>query len=400
VRGLQVHGTPVDRAEAGERTAVNLSAIDSSEARRGMVLAPAGFRTTSQVDAIFELLPGAHPLKHRAPVHFHAGTAEVEAEVRLLSSLDPVRPGARAPVRFLLRDPLLLLPGDRFIVRMFSPVVTIGGGIVVDVAAPARMRRADLAKRIAKLENATAAERTGLLVAESKFGRSVPELIARTGLMESDIHAAARSDAMFYLPEPHRWLASRAWVDRIILKFREILKEYHRANPLQPGLAKEQLRSREMSDAPAFLLDAILAQSKEIVAEGEIVRLPSHRVALKQDEEAAAGKMEALFRDAGLAVPSTPEVLAKSGIESARARTLLQILLKNRKLIRVGDELIYHSSAIDVLRQTLQSRKGMKFSIADFKDWTGVSRKYAIPLLEFLDRERVTRRDGDARIVV
>jgi selenocysteine-specific elongation factor len=134
--------------------------------------------------------------------------------------------------------------------------------------------------------------------------------------------------------------------------------------------------------------------------EGENVRLVSHRVAFKEDEEAATGKIEAIFREAGLAVPSTPEVLAKSGVEPARSRTLLQMLLKNRKLIRVGDELIFHASAVDALRQSLGARKGEHFSVADFKDWTGVSRKYAIPLLEFLDREHVTRRDGDQRVVL
>src|SRR5579885_908197 len=167
VRGLQVHGSPVERAFAGERTAVNLSGVDSSEVRRGMTLAPPGlFRATTQIDCSLELLASAHPLKHRAPVHFHAGTAEVEAEARLIDSLDPVRPGSTAHVRFRLRDPLLLLPGDRFIIRMFSPVVTIGGGVVLDIAAPARIRRGDLAARLAKLEQATPAGRIALLVAE------------------------------------------------------------------------------------------------------------------------------------------------------------------------------------------------------------------------------------------
>jgi selenocysteine-specific elongation factor len=134
--------------------------------------------------------------------------------------------------------------------------------------------------------------------------------------------------------------------------------------------------------------------------EGETVRLASHRVALKQDEEQAVGKIEELFRAGGLAVPSTPEVLAKSGVEAARARSLLQILLRNRKLVRVGEDLIYHASAIEQLRGMLAGKKGVRFSVAEFKDWTGVSRKYAIPLLEFLDREHVTRREGDSRVVV
>jgi selenocysteine-specific elongation factor len=138
----------------------------------------------------------------------------------------------------------------------------------------------------------------------------------------------------------------------------------------------------------------------EIKVEGDIVRLASHRVSFKTDESEAAQKIETLFRDAGLAVPSTPEVLSKSGIEPARARSILQILFKARKLIKINDELVFHSSAIDGLRRILAAKAGTKFSVADFKAWTGISRKYAIPLLEFLDREHVTRREGDNRIVL
>ena len=391
IRGLQVHGSPVERAQAGDRTAVNLAGIESGEALRGMTLGPPGiFQTTTRVDCVFDLLASAHPLKHRAPVHFHAGTAEVEAEARLIASLDPMKPGSRAHVRFLLREPLLLLPGDRFIVRMFSPVVTIGGGVVLDIAAPPRIKRAELDRRLTQLETG---DRVSLLVAESAFGMSVAELIARTGLPKIQ-----ESDDLVRLPEG--WIASKQTIEQKILQFRNILRDFHLKNPLKPGLSKEELRSRELPGAPPFLLDAILARAKDIAAEGEIVRLASHRVALKEDEEAATAKIEALFRDGGLMVPSTAEVLAKSGVESARARSLLQILLKNRRLIRVGDDLIFHVSAMDGLRQTLSGRKGARFSVPEFKEWTGVSRKYAIPLLEFLDRERVTRRDGDSRIVI
>jgi selenocysteine-specific elongation factor len=392
IRGLQVHGRPVEIARAGERTAVNLAGVDSGEVQRGMVLAPPGiFRATRQIDAVFDLLPGAHPLKHRAPVHFHAGTAEVEAQARLLASLEPMQPGTRAHVRFALRDPLLLLPGDRFIVRMFSPVVTIGGGVVLDIDAPPRIRRADLDRRLSALETG---DRVAILVGESKFGIGIPEVVARTGMLASEIK---ESPAWVRLAET--WLMAPAALESLTARLRETLKDSHKKNPLQPGLAKEELRSRELAGAPPFLLDAVIARAKDLVAEGDIVRLASHRVALKQDEEEAVAKIEALFRDAGLAVPSTTEVLAKSGVETARARSLLQILLKNRRLVRVGDELIYHHTAIESLRKILGERKGLRFSVPEFKDWTGVSRKYAIPLLEFLDRERLTRREGDSRTV-
>jgi selenocysteine-specific elongation factor len=379
VRGLQIHGAAAKQASAGERTAVNLAGIDSSEIERGMVLAPPGlFHTTGSIDTTFELLPAAHPLKHRAPVHFHAGTAEVEAEVRLLTSLEPMKPGSRAHVRFLLREPLLILPGDRFIVRMFSPVVTIGGGIVLDAAPPQRIRRAIANKRLDEIEAHGLAK---VAIEESAYGMTGAELVARCG-------------ARF--PEP--WHENSVKLGSFKASLNDILGRFHENKPLLSGMAKEELRNLALPGSPPFLLDELLRRVPTVRVEGDIVRLATHRIALKVDETEATQKIEALFRTAGLTVPSTAEVLAKSGIETARAKSLLQILLKDRKLIKINEELIFHSSAIESLQSIL--KPGIKFSVSDFKTWTGVSRKYAIPLLEFLDREHVTRRDGDTRIVL
>ena len=144
----------------------------------------------------------------------------------------------------------------------------------------------------------------------------------------------------------------------------------------------------------------MLAQEKQIVVEGENVRLATHRLVLKQDEQQARAVIERAFEQAGLAVPGVPEVLAKSGVEAARARSLLQILLREARLIRVSDDLVFHHMAMEKLRAMLAAHKGTRFSVGTFKDWTGISRKYAIPLLEYLDRERVTRREGDERVVL
>ena len=135
-------------------------------------------------------------------------------------------------------------------------------------------------------------------------------------------------------------------------------------------------------------------------AEGEVVRLSSHKVALKRDEADATAKIENAFRAGGLATPALQEVLAKSGVDPARARTLLQLMLRDQRLVRVSDELVFHASAMQSLRALLSQKKGQRFAVPEFKDWTGVSRKYAIPLLEYLDRERITRRDGDSRVVL
>jgi selenocysteine-specific elongation factor len=397
VRGIQVHGSSAAQAVAGQRTALNIAGVDTSELRRGMLLAEAGrFQPTRQIDCAFDLLLSAKPLKHRAPVHFHAGTAEVEAEVRRLRGTDPLPPGTRDYVRFLLSEPLLLLPGDRFIVRMFSPVVTIGGGVVLDIVPP---RRAPL-ERLRILETAPEAERIALLVKESRYGMGMPELVARTGLLEADIQKAAGAAQLMTLHSPQFWVIDPGWVAGQLEAMHETLKQFHRRNPLVSGLSKEELRGKQLPGAPPGLLDAMLALSKTLIADGETVRLASHKISLKQDEEEASAKIETAFRAAGLAVPSLQEVLAKSGVEPNRARSILQLLLREKKLVRVSDELVFHSEALQSLRLLLAKRKGQKFAVPEFKDWTGISRKYAIPLLEFLDRERVTRRDGDARIVL
>jgi selenocysteine-specific elongation factor len=283
---------------------------------------------------------------------------------------------------------------------MFSPVATIGGGEALDIAPPGKIRRGAAGSRLGVLQTGTTEDRLALLVRESAHGLGLAQIIARTGWLPGEIEAAARNPRFLTIREPQFWVTDREWASEVGRRIQTWLAEYHRKNPLQAGVSKEEIRSRELSGAPAFLLDVILAGIPAIAAEGEMVRLKSHRVALKQDEEAASAKIETAFADAGLAVPSTAEVLARSGVEAARARSLLQILLKNRKLVKVGDELVFHPTALDRLRETLGGRKGQRFSVGEFKDWTGISRKYAIPLLEFLDREHITRREGDARVVL
>ena len=397
VRGIQVHGASVPEAIAGQRTALNVAGVDAAELRRGMLLAEAGrFRATTQVDCVFELLASAKPLKHRAPVHFHAGTAEVEAEVRRLRGSDSLQPGARDYVRFLLSEPLLLLPGDRFIVRMFSPVVTIGGGTVLEIAGP---RRAG-PERMRILESAPLPERIALLVSETRYGMGMPELVARTGGLEADIRKASASAPVITIEWPQFWLLDSKRVACQLETIHETLKQFHRKNPLLGGLSKEELRSKQLPGAPPWLMDALLGRAKTLALDGETVRLASHQISLKQDEAEASAKIETAFQAAGLAVPSMTEVLGKSGVEANRARNILQLLLRDKRLVRVSDELVFHASAIRSLRELLAKKKGARFAVPEFKDWTGVSRKYAIPLLEFLDRERVTRREGDSRVVL
>jgi selenocysteine-specific elongation factor len=401
VRGVEVHGAATERAVAGQRTAVNLADIEPGDLTRGDVLSEPGiFHAVNRVDCRLDLLPSAKPLKHRAPVHFHSGTAEIEAEVRLLGGGTVLRPGGTAYVRLLLREPALLLPGDRFIIRMFSPVVTIGGGRVVDLGERPYARGEDVAARLDVLASGDAAARLALLVREAAYGAGTEELVARTGMTEPEIAGAAGRTNLVSIPQLQPWYVDRAWFDAAGERLAKAVREFHGRNALLAGMPRQDLRNLELPDCPAFLLDALLAGGGEIVAEGELVRARGRRPVLQEDEEQARASIERAFEAAGLATPAWRDVLAQSGVEPARARTLLEMLLREKRLVRVNEDLVFHRSAIERLRGMLAARRAQRFGVPEFKEWTGVSRKYAIPLLEYLDRERITRRESHERVVL
>jgi selenocysteine-specific elongation factor len=394
VRGLQVYGEAADRARAGERTAVNLADIEPGEISRGMVLSEVGVLTpVSAFDARLDLLPSAKALKNNAPIHLHIGAAECEAEVRLLDKSANLKPGAAAWVRITLREPALVLPGDRFIVRMFSPVLTIGGGVVVDISGRKYKRGEDIAGRLSVLLTGEAVHRTELLVAERPDGLTQATLTALTGL-----HEIPRSPALL---SAGTWLIAASRIATLKDRLTTEVRAFHKANTLLPGIPKQDLKSRILPTAAQEIFALLLeSAASEVVAEGDIVRLKIHRVVLKVDEAQARATIEAAFETAGLTAPGVQDVLKASGLESARARSILQILLREGRLVKISDDLVLHSTACAHLRQTMASRRGQRFSVPEFKDWTGVSRKYAIPLLEYLDREHVTVRDGDQRKIL
>ncbi len=386
VRGIHVYGEATDEARAGERAAVNLADIEPSELARGMVLSvPGRFAPVRVVDCRLELVASAKPLKNRAPVHFHAGTAEIEAEVRYLDRRSMLKPGEATWARFLLKEPVLILPGDRFIIRMFSPVITIGGGSVVDISAH-RYRRSESAD--ARL----AAMRPESLILERPYGLAEEQLVAWTGLRSVAAGAGITTVGKY------RIAAAR------IAGLREQLvsscRTFHKENSLLAGVPRQDLKTLVMSRAPVEIFECALSAATELVQDGDLVRLKTHKVVLKQDESDARAAIEGAFEKAGLAAPLVNEVLQVSGVEASRARTILQILLREGKLTRISMELVVSARALADLKSALEQKQGERFGVAVFKDWTGVSRKYAIPLLEYLDREHITRREGDERVVV
>jgi len=411
VRGVQSGGKSVARAIAGQRTAVNLAGIDHGDVKRGMTLAALGrFRTTRRVDARLMLLPSARKLKHRARVHFHAGTAETIAEV-LLHGQNVLLPGQSALAHLRLQEEVLLLRGDRFIVRQFSPVVTIGGGAILDPLARRPMVRDT--GRVAFLETLEGGKREEILAAMTEralLGLALEEIVARTGwfpqeIRETGLKLAASGRIKIVSGEP-LILLGRKTFDEVRRKISERVERFHKENPLSPGIAREDLRANLGRRVKAETFRAALeelAGEKNLDVQGELVKRAGSQIELLPEEALAKGEMEKAFSNACLTVPSFRDVLAKLSVEAKRAEKLLQILLREKSLVRVSPELIFHANALALLKQqlaTYKKAKGERISVPVFKDLTGITRKYAIPLLEYLDRERVTRRAGDERVIL
>jgi selenocysteine-specific elongation factor len=410
VRGLHSGGLAIEQAFAGQRTAVNLAGVEHNEIRRGMVLsAPGVFHPTRRIDARVSLLPSARPLRNRARVHFHQGSAEAIAEVILLGRSE-ISPGEEALAQLRLDHEVLALPGDRFILRQFSPVITIGGGVVIDSAAR-RHRRSDpsAAEFLQTLERGDQLESLSALAEASPRGLTLQELLARTGWLEPEIREVAGELAaakrLRILNEQPFVVAPEQSVQNCAAAILAAIDEFHRANPLVPGIPKQELRGRAGNPRPELFQTAIdgLLRTGAVSINGDLVQRAGRSISLSPAEAQAKDLIEKAFAQAGLAVPNVSAVLEKLPVEPVRARKILQILLREGVLIKVAEDLFFHRDAIAHLRELIagyRKERGDRLAITAFKDLAGISRKYAIPLLEYLDREHVTRRAGDERVIL
>jgi selenocysteine-specific elongation factor len=415
VRGLHSGGKQVGQAVAGQRTAANLAGIERDEINRGMVLARPGlFEPSARLDANITLLASARPLKNRARVHLHQGTAESIAEIILLSGSAALSPGKMTFAQLRLDEPVLVLPGDRFILRQLSPVVTIGGGTVLDTR-PARHRRNDDGEVKALLETLERGNKEDTLLGLTNAwprGLTFSEILSRTGCTPAEIHGTAEKLAS---SKRVRVLGDAASCNFIVMSahafadcvdtIRKAIEDFHAANPLLPGIPKQELRGRAGNPRAELFQSALdeLLNARAIVLSGDLVQRAGREIALSPDETRAKELIECEFANAGLAVPSFAAVLAKLPVESRRAQKILQILLREKVLVKVAEDLVFHQMAVARLREMLakyRKERGPRLPIGAFKEITGVSRKYAIPLLEYLDREHLTRRVGDERVIL
>jgi len=428
VRGIQVHGAKCSDAVAGTRTAVNLAGVEVSDVARGQSLVTPGlFEVTRLADAVVEVLPGARPLKHGARVRFHQGTAEILGRVAVAGPLPAdgssrtipaIAPGARAFVRLRLEQPAVLARGDRYILRAYSPAITIAGGHVLDphpprrairtAAAVERLRTLDFDPSDAPRRREAAIRAVGVLVADSgDAGLSRQAIVRRAGvaLPEVDDVAAAIVQAKRAVAVGDLLVDARATkrLEDGVLAF---LAEHHRAQPLSEGAPREEVRERLFARGDAQTFEQVIEEliRRGTVAGRQKLALASHRVALSPEEERARGAIEQALRDAGLTPPDPAALASAAGISAGVAERVINLLQRQKVLIRIGT-LVFHDEALKRLKQEVGALKtsagaAARIDVATFKERFGVTRKFAIPLLEYLDRERVTRRVGDARQII
>jgi selenocysteine-specific elongation factor len=415
VRGVQVHGKKRDYAVAGERTAVNLGGIEVADIARGQTLiAPDTLTVTRRVDADFDLLASAKKLKHGARVRFHQGTAEVLGRVSIAgTATSELQPGSRAAIRVRLEAPVAVTRGDRFVLRAYSPPITIGGGVVLDPDPPRRgVRSAGAAARFAAL--ALSGDDSGETAALRMIGDSgvaglpIEKLVPRFGVFPNNVGAL-----LARLEQSGR---ARVAADRLVAadlvkergeRLLALVAEFHKTQPLADGLPREEARERLFAHAHANVYELVL---QDLSRGGRLsvrdrLALPGRRLELSPEEARARASIEAVYKDRGLKPPDAATLAAEKRLPAQLVEKMTSLLLRQKVLARV-DTLVFHADALQQLKADMQALKAAApggraaVDVATFKDRYGITRKFAIPLLEWLDRERITRRVGETRVVL
>ena len=431
VRGLQVHGDRVPRAVAGQRVAVNLGGVDTADVVRGRTIAPAGaFSVTRVVDVRLELLGSVKGVRHGARLRFHQGTSEVLGRVAVSSivadgersgeetaSSAEIPPGQSAYARLRLEGPVVVTRGDRFIVRSYSPPDTIGGGLVLDPQPPRGGIRTTSGKaRFAELDPSTSAgpaqatERATLLLAAEAGHAGLPRaaLTARLGLLTDDaLGPVEQLRERGALVAVGAFFVTPSQIQDIGRRLLELADAYHREHPMEDGIPREEARVRACARAAPGVFEHViegLSRQGRITATDRI-GVAGRRSDTGGPEEAARDAIASRFHEAGLRPPDQAALAEALGMPLAQLSNAVAWLVRHKTLVRV-EGLVFHEAALRMLKADVASLKKaspgstVTLDVAAFKDRFGMTRKYAIPLLEYLDRERVTKRVGDSRIVV
>jgi selenocysteine-specific elongation factor len=417
VRGLQVHSQSVEEVEAGHRTAINLQGVDTALVERGMVAATPGcLQAGYMLDCEFLFLAGNEkPLKHRTRVRVHLGTAEVMGRISLLER-DELMPGHEAAVQLLFEESVAVWPGDRYVVRSYSPATTIGGGRVLG-NQPARKRkrateqdRSLNAEVFQVLQQGTVEEQMLLFLEESHTaGLTADDLSIRLGTFGKQfkkvMNGPLSTRKIVVVDSAAQRYLAKTVSDGVEATLLANLAAFHRDNPLQSGLSKEELRSglgkRVEQKVFQFCLGELLKKELVVQEESE-VRLTTHRVALQADEKALQRDLEEWYRQKGLATATIRESMDRfADAPETMVKEVLALLLRQGKLVKISESLYYHIDTINALAQDLIafiSREG-EIDAPRFKELTGLTRKFSIPLLEYFDKIKLTIRVGDTRIL-
>jgi selenocysteine-specific elongation factor len=411
VRGLQAHGARSEVGEAGQRLAVNLQGVEHSQVQRGDVVVPKGlYQTTRAVDVRLDYLASApRELRHRATLRLHSATYEVSAQVILFDRAG-LQPGESSYAQLRLARPVLLLPGDPFVLRTYSPQATLGGGTVLDPAPPRRRRRSVEALALLEaIESGEDSGKLGRMVAASLLsGLSFPELVSRTGMSAKRLEAAlapllSAGEISQVVREPRIFLSREALTALKELLVAE-LERYLADNPMKDGIGKEELKTRlpRRSD-PRFFTPLLASLEKEgrVVADRDLVKLPGRTGVVAVDQAELQSRIEQALQRGGNEPPTIRELCDQSGGAEKVVLEHLNFLAREGRAVKVKSDVFYAPGPVATIQARLvgwlQERR--EITPTEFRELTGLSRKFMIPLLEYFDSVKVTIRVGDKRLL-
>lgn len=410
VRGLQVHNEPVPAAEAGQRTAVNFQGLEKEAIERGCVLAfPGTLKPSYMVDVSFHYLASApKPLKNRTRVRFHAGTSEILGNLILLEA-DEIAPGETTVAQLRLDQPVALVKGDRYVVRSYSPVRTIGGGTILHPIPPKHKRlQPEIVSFLKAVADCPAEELLERHIAQAGFsGISFAELRLVSALtdkaLEGHLQALLSRRAIVLVDRDQRTYVHEGRFRELVGIVAGALTRYHRENPLKSGMLKEELKSRFPRPADPRLFQLVLQQmirEGSVLQEEKTVRLKTHEVALASDEASLREEILRAYRESGLQPPFFRDIVQNLKADPRQAKDVLNLLIEEGKIVRTKEDLYFHHEAIEALRERMLAffAQNPEMTPTQFKELTGgAPRKFLIPLLEYFDGKNFTLRVGDVR---
>ncbi len=408
VRGVQVHNEPAENAQSGQRTALNLSGITQDQIERGNVLCPSGFSTvTDNIDVSLDLLSSfPRMLEHWTRLRFYLGTSETFCRAILLMD-EAALPGESTQLQLRFEKPILTFKGDRFIVRDFSAQHTVGGGRVINPFAPRHKRfTEETLETLTAWEGADDTEVVRLVLAQSR-DLCVAEEFLRYYLPYPDAAFRACLKDLEDRKEIVRWQGATPLISAMDraqqaqADLTDALAHFHEAQPLAPGQNTSQLRLQLGLDEVGFekIVDQLIRQ-KEIVTDGNLLRLASHQIQFSAEQEDIKEKVEGIFLDAGINTPAMSGLIAQlSEYPSQSVEQTFYALMNLGRLIKIEDDLFMHTQAFEAIVSSLTDylQKNDIITVAEFRELAETSRKYAVPFLEYCDGQGLTIREGNHR---